>query len=207
MQSIQHNEQKKLVEDIKKLLSKLKGVISVSKIDNEYRDKIVKLENEYEKGGLICLKNPGIRMALQCETVFAILKDTSFRPPPGATVFMVEDTDTKETDHLLTINNKTYRIIGEELIGKTPPEDEEYIFISDDFILYPDRRKGRTKRPAYFIIPPLGFYELEEVKEIYKIDNIISVSPSTTADDYIRKICDFSPSEELATILVGFNEA
>ena len=47
--------------------------------------------------------------------------------------------------------------------------------------------------------------ELEEVKEIYKIDNIISVSPSTMADDYIRMVCEFSPSEELATILAGFN--
>ena len=148
-------------------------------------------------------------MVLQCDTVFAILKDASFRPPPGATVFMVEDQETfnKKADHLLKIKNKKYCIIGEELIGKQPPEDEEYMFISNDFILYPGRRKGRAKEPAYFLIPPIGFPELEAVKNTLKIENIISVSPSTMADDYIRKLCGFSLTEKFATILVGFNKA
>ncbi len=197
------------MDGIKALLSELNGVIAVSQIDNKNKDAIVELENNYEKGGVIKLKNPGIRMVLQCDTVFAILKDASFRPPPGATVFMVEDQEifNKKTDHLLKIKDKKYCIIGEELIGKKPPEDEEYMFISDDFILYPGRRKGRAKKTAYFLIPPIGFPELEAVKNTLKIENIISVSPSTMADDYIRKLCSFSLTEKFATILVGFNKA
>jgi len=197
------------MDRIKALLSELNGVIAVSQIDNKNRDAVIKLENNYEKGGVIELKNPGIRMVLQCDTVFAILKDASFRPPPGATVFIVEDQETfnKNVDHLLKIKDKKYCIIGEELIDKQPPEDEEYMFISDDFILYPERRKGRAKKPAYFLIPPIGFPELEAVKNTLKIENIISVSPSTMADDYIRKLCGFSLTEKFATILVGFNKA
>ncbi len=99
-----------------------------------------------------------------------------------------------------------YNIIGEELINKIPPTNEEYMFIGDDFILYPKRREGKSKTPAYFLIPPLGFAELEEVAETYKIKDIMSVSPSTTADDYIREICSFSPENNLATILIGFNK-
>ena len=195
------------MKEIKALLSRLNGVIAVSQIANKNRYRIIELENNYEKGGIIGLQNPGIRMVLQCDIVFAILKDTSFRQPPGPTVFMVEDHESSDvqTDHILKINNKKYCIIGEELIAKKPPEDEEYMFISDDFILYPERRKGRAKNPAYFLIPPIGFSELEMEKDKHKISNIISVSPSTMADDYIRELCTFSPREDYATILVGFD--
>lgn len=197
------------MEEIKKLLSELKGVVSVSKIDDKNKDIIIDLEKNYENSGVVGLKNPGIRMVLQSDLVYVILKDTGFRPPPGSTVFMVEDhiTGSKSTDHILEVNNKKYRIIGEELINREPPEDEKYMFISNDFILYPERRKGRAKNPAYFLIPPLGFSELETVKETYNIKNIISVSPSTLADDYIRKLCNFSLKNNYATILIGFDTA
>lgn len=195
------------MEEIKNLLAELDGVISVSQIEKKYRKKIIDLENSYEQGGVIGLQNPGIRMVLECNEVFAILKNTSFRAPPGSTVFMVEDYEPcdEKNDHILTINNIKYNIIGEELINIKLPENEEYMFISDDFILYPERRKGRSKNPAYFLIPPLGFYELENLKDTYKIKNIISVSPSTIADNYIRKLCTFSPRNDYATILIGFN--
>lgn len=196
------------MEEIKKLLSELKGVINIAQIDPANKEKIIELESNYEKDGVVGLKNPGIRMVLQSNTIFAILKDSSFRPPPGSTVFMVEDFNSNDTgtDNLLIIDNKKYTIIGEELINKKPPEDEEYMFISDDFILYPERRKGRSKNPAYFLIPPLGFSELEDVMDTYKIKNIISISPSSMADDYIRKTCSFSLENNLATILIGFNK-
>ncbi len=207
MQLIQKKNKKILMDDIKTLLSELDGVITVSRIEKKDREKIIELENNYEKNGVIGLQNPGIRMVLKCNTVFAVLKDSSFRQPPGATVFMVEDhnIDDKGPENTLTVDNKKYRIIGEELIGKKTQNDEPTMFISDDFILYPGRRKGRAKKPAYFLIPPIEFPELEAVKDSFKIENIISVSPSTMADDYIRELCSFSLSEKLATILVGFD--
>ena len=197
------------MKEIKKLLSELKGVISIAQIYPANKDKIIELENNYEKSGVVGLQNPGIRMVLQCDTVIAILKDSSFRPPPGATVFMVEEEiggKITEKKHLLTINKKNYHIIGEELIQKKPTEDEEYMFISDDFILYPNRRKGRSKNPAFFLIPPLGFHELEARRDLLKIKNIISVSPSTMADDFIREKCNFSTRNDYATILIGFDK-
>lgn len=196
------------MKKIKVLLSELAGVISVSQIAASSRDKIRKLENDYENGGIIGLRNLGIQKVMECNTVYAILKDTSFRPPPGPTVYMVEDSqpeDNEKKDYILKIDNNNYRIVGEELIGNKPQDDEPTMFISDDFVLYPERRKGRKNRPAFFIIPPIGFSELERVKEAYRISNIISISPSTMADDYIRKTCSFSLKENLATILIGFD--
>ena len=197
------------MEEIKNLLLNLGGVKTVSGIEKEDRGKIGELERNYERSGVVGLKNIGMQMVLQCDVVFSILKDKSFRLPPESTVLMVEDYNDgdEQIDHLIKIDNKDYRVIGEEIIGKKLPTGEEYIFISDDFILYPGRRRGKTRKPAYFIVPPIEFAELEETKNFYNIDNIISISPSTMADDYIREICNFSPSEKLATILVGFDTA
>ena len=195
------------MEEIKNLLLNLGGVKTVSGIEKEDRGKIGELERNYERSGVVGLKNIGMQMVLKCDVVFSILKDKSFRLPPESTVIMVEDHNDgdEQVDHLIKIDNKDYRVIGEEIIDKKLPTGEEYIFISDDFILYPGRRIGKTRKPAYFLVPPIEFAELEETKNFYNIDNIISISPSTMADDYIREICDFSPSEELATILVGFD--
>ncbi len=194
--------------EIQSLLLNLNGVKEINQIAKDERKKIVALERVYEKNGVIGLKNIGIRMVLQCDVVYALLKDENFRPPPGPTVIMVEDhnTDDVQADHLIKIAGNSYRVIGEEIIEKKLPGEEEYIFISEDFILYPGRRTGKTRKPAYFLIPPIDFTELEEKKDLYRIDNIISISPSTMADEYIRTICDFSTSEKLATILVGFNK-
>jgi len=188
------------------LLSSIDGVIAVSQIEKESREQIIELEKDYENGSVIGLHNLGIRKVLECNTVFAILKNTGFRPPPGATVFLVESIDNDEDkEYLLNVGSNNYRIIGEELINKKPSEDEDYMYISEDFVLYPERRKNRIKNPAFFLIPPLGFMELENVKNSFNLKNIISVSPSTMADLYIRKQCDFSPSEKLATILIGYD--
>ncbi len=194
--------------EIKNLLLNLSGVKEINQIAKDKRKKIVALERVYEKNGIIGLKNIGIRMVLQCDIVYALLKDENFRPPPCPTVIMVEDhnDDDEQADHLIKIAGNNYRVIGEEIIEKKLPGEEEYIFIGEDFILYPGRRTGKTRKPAYFLIPPIDFTELEEKKDLYRIDNIVSISPSTMADEYIRTICDFSTSEKLATILVGFNK-
>lgn len=197
------------MEAIKKLLSNLNGVIKVSRIPESGTGKILELETMYEKNGAFGLKNIGMRTVLSREFVFAILKDQTFRSPPAPTVLMVEDYFKSDnyTDHLITIDDRSYRIIGEEIIDKNIPEKEEHIFISNDFVLYPKRRTGTKGKPAYFIIPPIGFTELEEKKKLFRIGDIVSISPSTASDEYIRKLLELFTGEEYATILVGFNSA
>jgi len=195
------------MKEIAELLQTLKGVTSVSRIKDESRQKIIELEDDYEKSSVIGLQNLGIRMVMQCSTVYAILKNTSFRPPPNSTVFLVENIEEeKEEKYLLKVGERKYRIIGEELINKKQPEDEDYMYISDDFVLYPDRRKNRDGNPAFFLIPPLAFTELESAGDCLKIGNILSVSPSTMSDTYIREEYGFPPDTKLATILIGFDK-
>ncbi len=194
------------MKEITDLLQNIEGVLKTSRIKDRCREKIIELENDYEKNSVIGLQNIGIRLIMNCDSVFAILKNSSFRPPPDSTVFLVEEVkgdDGKE--YLLSVEGRDYRIIGEELINKKPPEDEDYMYISDDFVIYPDRRKNRSGNPAFFLIPPLGFAELESVKDSLGIRNIMSVSPSTMSDNYIREHYSFPPDTKLATILIGFS--
>jgi len=194
------------LKEITDLLQNIEGVLTTSRIDDKSRKMIIELEEDYEKSSVIGLQNIGIPMIMQCTEVFAILKNSSFRPPPNSTVFLVEklkEDDGKE--YHLRVDNRDFRIIGEELINKKPTEDEDYMYISDDFVIYPERRCNRAGNPAFFLIPPLGFTELESVKDRLRIRNVMSVSPSTMSDSYIREQCSFSPDTKLATILIGFN--
>ena len=194
------------MKEIKELLENLDGVVTAVQIDDDSRKVILDLEKDYEKSSVIGLQNLGIPMVMHCDSVFAILKTTSFRPPPNSTVFLVEELEADDSrEFLLRVADKDYRIIGEELLNKKPPEDEDHMYISDDFVLYPDRRINRSGKPAFFLIPPLGFTELESAKEELNIDNIMSISPSTMSDSYIREQFDLPKDTKLATILIGFN--
>lgn len=194
------------LKEITDLLQNIRGVVKISRIESNSRKKIIELEEDYEKSSVIGLQNTGIRMIMQCTEVFAILKDSDFRPPPGSTVFLVEELkEDASKEYLLSVDGRNYRIIGEELINKKPPEGEDYMYISEDFVIYPERRKNRAGKPAFFLIPPLGFNELESVRDSLQIRDIISVSPSTMSDKYIREQYGFPPDTKLATILIGFN--
>ncbi len=103
------------MKKIEKILSELTGVIAVSQIPINDRDKIAELESAYEKGGMVGLQNLGIRMVLDCSNVYAILKDISFRPPPCATVFMVEDTNKDKELSMHILNIGYYRIFPRKL--------------------------------------------------------------------------------------------
>jgi hypothetical protein len=79
------------------------------------------------------------------------------------------------------------------------------MFFGSDFVLFPERRLGRRHVPAFLVIPPIPFPELEEVKDVFGIDSIMSVSPSTRADEYLRGAYGFSMLPSYATILVGWD--
>ena len=98
----------------------------------------------------------------------------------------------------------SYRVIGEEILPAHAPPVEPSIALSDGFVMYPGRRSGGGV-PCYFILPPLGFPELEERAAELGIRDVVSISPSVALDDYVRRELGLPPTNELATVLVGFN--
>jgi hypothetical protein len=204
MNDTQSQKLKTATEKITDLLSSLNGVVDVARIRSEDIGPINQKESEYERLQVVELKNIGIYSVLERDLLFAILKDNSFRPPPIPTIFLAEERDHEAVDseQCLVVNDNNYHIVGEEIIG-SKVYSEKTVKFGDGFVLFPERRAGQEKVPAYFIIPPVDFPELSAKQEAWGIKNCMSISPSTLSDDYIREAYDLSKDPSYATILVG----
>jgi hypothetical protein len=197
-------EQDKEIADI---ISALEGVIALKMLREEEALRVKQLCPVRERNNFADIVSTGLEEVLSREKQWVLLKDTTFRPPPGKTVFMVEDGDEQSPakDHFLSLGKRSYRIIGEELFTGEKPPEEPHMLLGDGFVLFTERRKGTKHLPAYFLLPPIGFPELEERKELLGIENIVSVSPSAGSDMLLRNMFGFDMRSEYATILIGMD--
>ena len=99
---------------------------------------------------------------------------------------------------------KSYRIVGEEVAGGLGKYTEAVIPLDESFVVFPNRR-SRPAVPCVFLLPPLPFPELEKVAGEMGLTGIISISPSLVSDAFLRLTFGFPPSNDLATLLVGFD--
>jgi hypothetical protein len=191
---------------IQTLLHTLNGVIQAELLSVHVRQQIDELESGYEKTAFLPISNLGIRIVLSRNEVWVILKDTSFRPPPRPTVYMVEEWEQGKMpeEQILSCEGKNYHILGEEVLPGSTDVADDARPIGDGFVFYPQRRKD-PKIPSYFLIPPIEFRELEEQCDELRIKQVVSVSPSTLTDQHIRSALGFPLDEAYATILIGFD--
>ena len=191
---------------IQTLLQSLNGVLNAELLSEHVRQQINKLESGYEKTAFLPISNLGIRIVLSRNEVWVILKDTSFRPPPRPTVYMVEEWEQGEApkEQILSCEGRNYHILGEEVLPGSTSVPDDARPIGDGFIFYPQRRKD-PKIPSYFLIPPIEFRELDERCDELRINHVVSVSPSTLTDQHIRSALGFPLDDAFATILIGFD--
>jgi hypothetical protein len=196
-----------VIDEIKQFLSSLPGVIETTRFDKKDIPVVLEAETANEGTQLVKLVNIGIREVVRREHIFLFLKDKRFRPPPCSTIYLVEEPEetTEPAAESVTCGGKRYPIIGEEVIDKNKTYEEEHMFFQEGFVMFPKRRRNRHNVPSHFLIPPVPFPELEEKKDYFSIKNIMSVSPSTTCDDFLRQQYNFSKEPKYATILVGFD--
>ena len=160
------------------------------------------LEIEMEKSGeLIPVINYGVHECLNRDFTVAIIKTASFRPPPTATVQLVDNQG---------------HILGEEIVSveqkKKHQANENATFVTPDFVLTTNPKdieedlktknleKNRPKQA--FVLPPVQFIEVEELENTC---DVVSSSPDPLADLYIKECFNFEDDAKLASILVGFN--
>ena len=196
------------MDEIPGLLKRLKGVLEAERVSDEIRHKIDALESRFERTAFLPISNLGILSVLARDEVWVILKDTQFRPPPRPTVYMVEELNAGNApqDQILAVEGKTFRILGEEVLPGCSKLPEDARPIGDGFVFFPQRRTN-PKIPSYFLIPPIEFRELDELRDRLSIKHVVSVSPSTLTDQHIRSTLGFPPDDEYATILIGFDNA
>ena len=189
-----------VLQEVLDTINPLRGVQSVGVLDDEVRKHILEIEME-KSGELIPVINYGVHECLNRDFTVAIIKTASFRPPPTATVQLVD--------------NKGH-ILGEEIVSskqkKEHQANDKATFINPDFVLLEDQNiieenlktsnleENPTKQA--FILPPVQFIEVEELEDTC---DVVSSSPDPLADLYLKEHFNFEDDPKLASILVGFN--
>ncbi len=207
------------IEDI---LKGLRGVRGLGRLGPEARREAARIEAEHEAAAAVPVQNIGVRCAASRAEAFVILKDASFRPPGMPTVYLVEEAadglppgpGQPTVPFQLLVEGRLYRVIGEELQaeaggpGQAPgrPRPGDAVYLADTFAMFPERRTG-ARVPCFFLLPPIPFPELERRQGELGIARIVSVSPSLGVDMYLRGLHGLDRSNDLATILVGFDWA
>ncbi|MBN1838198.1 MAG: hypothetical protein JW820_20235 [Spirochaetales bacterium] len=186
----------------------LPGIVTVRRVPGPVLARVLAEEERYGSSAILPVLNLGVRVAAAREVVFAVLKDRSFRPPPAPTVYLVEESEGEGVppEQQIEVDGRCYRILGEEVLPGCAPYTERNVSLGDSFVMFPGRR-GNAAKPSYFLVPPLGFSELEEAAERLGIRGVFSISPSASADALLRELCGLPMDTELATLLVGFDRA
>ena len=130
-------------------------------------------------------RNAGLEEVLARSRMVCLFKDTSFRPPPEPTLLLIDDGG---------------EVLGRELLpGDAAPADRRVAYLGKDFVLF----AGVRPRGGYrFVLPPVRFPELETVSAIVRV---VSASPDTPQDEYLRTRFGVLPGRELASVLVGYD--
>ena len=184
------------------VLQSIPGVRRAVQLSDEQRLRVVDLEARYERASVIPIRNLGVRLLPDRTTCFALLKDSTFRPPRSPTVYLVEEDTPAGCRHLLTVAGRRYAVVGEEVVGGGGPFSETTIPLDTSFVIFPDRRRGADV-PCVFLLPPIAFPELERESASLGMRDIVSISPSLVTDGYLRECFGFPPTNDLATLLIG----
>jgi len=182
-------EEGKMLEEVRRSLSRLKGVKNAFFLTSEMKTGLGKIEKHYPSIGPLAVQNDGVMECLRRKHVACIIKDKSFRAPPHSTVMLVNDSGD---------------VLGRELLPGEKLEEQagvKHIFLGDDFVIF--AREG-TGKGARFVLPPVPFVEVERV---VGVEDVVSSSPSTMGDLYLRKHAGLEDDPKLASILIGFNLA
>lgn len=191
--------------EVARFLAGLPGVRSAVGLPSGASGEVLSVEEGYERDAALPVENIGVRCALACPWTVAVLKDASFRPPPTATVYLVEDAPA-EAGQEIRVAGRTYHVIGEETAAPAWSMSADVVAVSDTFAIYPDRRTD-PGRPSRFLLPPVAFPELNSPPWADRLRGVLSASPSTLGDAAVRRICGFDGDPALATLLVGFAAA
>jgi hypothetical protein len=184
--------EKMIVENAIKIIKELNGVLNVQELSEEDKKALLEIESS-RKGDIIPVINNGLEECMKKDFYLSVLKNEEFRSPPIPTVLLVTDKG---------------RILGQELIS--PEEKEKYqnrkdaYFLSPEFVIFKPDEKTRSmqKEKEFFILPTVPFPELYNLKEII---DVVSCSPSTEGDSYLKDKYGYPQDPHIATILVGFS--
>jgi len=165
-------------EDAMRTIRGLKGVTRVEFLEPVDRES---LRSRATEGAA---ENRGVAEVLSRSRILCLFKDVTFRPPPEPTLLLVDDDGT---------------LLGRELVtGERPPPDRRVAYLGKDFVLF----AGAKPRGGYrFLLPPVRFPELEAKRTL---DRVVSASPDTPQDEFLRARFGVPTGGDHASVLVGY---
>jgi len=184
---------KHIVRRIEETLENVKGVVGVLQLSYEDLERILELEENYERmtlGGPTRSCNEGVREVLRREQVLAIAKTPEFPQVLAPTVMLVSNGE----------------IIGEEVADSKAEklrQKQGTVFVGENFVIYRDRVQRSLAKESLFVFPPTPFPLLEQVDEIR---DVVSASPAIPTDLYVKSKGGWNLGDtQLGTVLIGFN--
>lgn len=175
------------LRDVLRVLESLAGVRKAFLLDDGMRRRLGEIEREVHPFGTLVVTNEGVLECLAREHVACIVKDSGFRPPPHATVTLIDEDGA---------------VIGRELLPGDKVEERpgvKTLYLGKDFVMFHDGRSGRNAR---FVLPPVPF---PEVEALGFASRVCSSSPSTMGDLHVRRSAGLEDDPKLATVLIGFD--
>lgn len=182
-----------VIEEAVNIIKKLNGAVDVQELSDEDRKALIKIETS-PNNDIIPVINKGLNECLSRDFCLVLLKTEEFRIPPQPTVLLVTDKG---------------RILGQELISyedkKKYADNDDVIFLSNNFILFKPNNmtRGAGVEKELFILPAIPFPELDDV---LTLSDIVSCSPSTLGDAYLKNKFNYPDDPHLATIIIAFSK-
>ena len=179
------------MDNIIGLLESLDGVLKACQLKAEHILNLIDIESE-RGAELIPAFNKGIQECFKRDVTIVIFKKGFFRPPTKPTMYLMFDGEVLGHDIFTRNDNEKFR------------NDEDVRFLSDDFIIYEDvlHNHNLEKGNEYLVLPPVPFPELDSTDGVC---DVISSSPSTKGDEYLKEEFGFNQDSSIATIFVSFN--
>ncbi len=179
-----------VINKAKNIITDLNGVLKVEKLTNQDIVNLIDIESNKDNE-LIPVINEGMKECFRQDVSLVIFKKGFFRIPPSPTVILT---------------NSNGQILGQEVLKKEDKEkfkkDENAIFLSDDFVIFKNNKDTKYQGKECFLLPPIAFPELEIIDEI---NTVVSSSPSTQSDEYLKEKYGYLDDGSVATIIVSFS--
>lgn len=166
-------------EDVIRLVAALSGVLRVVSLDARDRETLSRMRTPE------AAENAGVAAVLDRSRAICLFKDPTFRPPPEPTLLLVDEAG---------------KTLGRELLpGEAAPADRRVAHLGKDFVLFSGVRPEGGYR---FLLPPVRFPELEAVPALARV---VSASPDTPQDEYLRTRHGVPVGRQYASVLVGYD--
>lgn len=169
------------------------GVVSVRFLDPELKQQIHHYETVAEShgaaGGLMRYKNRGVWEVLSRDVGLVLVCEKDLQ--------MLTD-----VDGMLSMMDPAGQVLGEYVAPAHKEmmlrEHPNAVFLSDDFVMYPDRK---PEGEPYFLIDEVPVHDLDDIEGVCRVT---SGSMTTLSDDVVRGLLGYTGPKKW-THLVGFD--